>query len=142
MIRLLLVITPRFDSALLAALRSLQNKFILTCVDKSYNDFAIICKKHYLLTLLDELTGSSNYKETKTNSVALLIKHANYLRKNNIPDPLAQKRYVPYLYLILKAHKSPVAHRFIAGSRLSSLQPLSSLLTVILKLIADEANLI
>ena len=57
--------------------------------------------------------------------------HDTFMKSLGIEVPEDHKR-LPYLYWTPKLHKSPVKHRFIAGSSKCTTKQLSSLLTKIL----------
>ena len=61
----------------------------------------------------------------------MLNKHKSILNSFGI-DTNDDKLDLPYIYWILKMHKNPYKHRFIAGSAKRSTKPLSILLTKLL----------
>ena len=102
----------------------LQNKYVFVPADKAPNNIIIICKRH-IETLIKELgldncstpTGNSTYTSCQMSSEDIVNTHDKRL---------------PYLYWTPKLHKSPVKHRFIAGSSKCTTKQLPSLLTKIL----------
>ena len=87
-------------SLLFKNIESLQNYFVITYVDKSPDNYAIMGKAYYPQLLSNILTGnktfslSNNINNHKINNFHILLK----INDNNIFN-------YPYLVLILKFHK-------------------------------------
>jgi hypothetical protein len=128
--------------------RSLQKDFVFTFVDKGANNFAIMCKKHYLLTLQQEL-ATPTYTITPDTTLAITARHQQWLQERNLHQPMAKQTNpdeepeplpLPYLYASVKFHKDPPSVRFIAGARGSSLEVLSLWLTSAYRMLLPEAD--
>ena len=78
-------------------IRELQQHFIFTAVDKSNNDFAIICKKHYLQNIRNEHNTRTYEEITHTTIPALLTTHKTYLNNSFIKVDDTEP-YIPYLH--------------------------------------------
>ena len=75
-------------------------------------------------------TGNSTYTSCQMPSEDIVNTHDTFLKSLGIELSDVDKR-LPYLYWTPKLHKSPVKHRFIAGSSKCTTKQLSSLLTKI-----------
>ena len=101
---------------------------IFVPVDKAPNNIIIICKRYYTETLIKELELDNC--STPTGNSA----YTSFIKSLGIELSEEDKR-LPYLCWTPKLHKSPVKHRFIAGSSKCTTKQLSSLLTKILTVI-------
>ena len=125
-----------------ACLSDLHNKYVFLPADKAPNNIIIICKRYYIETLIKELgldnfsttTGNSTYTPCQMSSEDIVNTHDTFMKSFGIELSDDDKR-LPYLYWTPKLHKSPVKHRFIAGSSKCTTKQLSSLLTKILTVI-------
>ena len=125
-----------------ACLSDLHNKYVFVPADKAPNNIIIICKRYYIETLIKELgldnssttTGNSTYTPCQMSSEDIVNTHDTFMKSSGIELSDDDKR-LPYLYWTPKLHKSPVKHRFIAGSSKCTTKQLSSLLTKILTVI-------
>lgn len=130
-----------------ALLEVFKKDFVITCVDKSANNFAFICKKHYLASLQHELASSTTYVQRAQTTDGISVAHTAFLVSQHISPKAFLKRQrrgarttFPYLYLTLKLHKNPVALRTIAASHSAPLMPLSKLICHALNALLPEAN--
>ena len=120
----------------------LHNKYVVVPADKAPNNIIIICKRHYIETLIKKLgldncstpTGNSTYTSCQMSSEDIVNTHNTFMKSLGIELSEDDKR-LPYLYWTPKLHKSPVKHCFIAGSSKCTTKQLSSLLTKILTVI-------
>ena len=116
--------------------------FALIIVNKYTAAVIIICKRYYIKTLIKELglnncstpTGNSTYTSCQMSSEDIVNTHDTFMKSLGIELSDDDKK-LPYLYWTPKLHKSPVKHRFIAGSSKCTTKELSSLLTKILTVI-------
>ena len=117
-----------------ACLSDLRNKYVFVPADKAPNNIIIICKAYYIETLIKELgldncftpTGNSTYTSCQMSSEDIVNTHDTFMKSLGIELCEEDKR-LPYLYWTPKLHKSPVKHRFIAGSSKCTTKQLSSL---------------
>ena len=79
-------------------------------------------------------TGNSTYTSCQMSSEDIANTHDTFMKSLGVELSEEDKR-LPYLYWTPKLHKSPVKHRFIAGSNKCTTKQLSSLLTKILTVI-------
>ena len=125
-----------------ACLSDLHNKYVFVPADKAPNNIIIIYKRYYIETLIKELgldncstpTGNSTYTSCQMSSEDIVNTHDTFMKSIGIELSDDDER-LPYLYWTPKLHKSPVKHRFIAGSSKCTTKQLSSLLTKILTVI-------
>ena len=119
-----------------ACLSDLHNKYVFVPADKAPNNIIIICKRYYYIdTLIKELgldncstpTGNSTYTSCQMSLEDIVNTHDTFMKSLRIELSDYDKR-LPYLYWTPKLHKSPVKHRFIAGSSKCTTKELSSLL--------------
>ena len=132
------------NADLKACLSDLHNKYVSVPADKAPNNIIIILKRYYIKTLIKELafdncstpTGNSTYTSCQMPSEDIVHTHDTFIKSLGIELSDDDKR-LPYLYWTPKLHKSPVKHRFIAGSNSSkcTTKQLSNLLTIILTVI-------
>jgi hypothetical protein len=95
------------------ALRNLQSNFVVCPVDKTSHNLAICCKQWYLHRLSTEL-DSPSYSSVGESPQTILRRHEQW----NKDRGYTHKNVLPYLYYVLKAHKSPATGRGIAGTTL------------------------
>ena len=113
---------------------SLHDKFVITQVDKASNNFAVVCKKFYLLVLLKELgfnlvdfnpIGNVTYSPVDRQSKEIIDNHNNKLSSLFGMTVNEVNSKLPKLFWIPKLHTSPYKFRFIAGARNCSTKELS-----------------
>ena len=110
-----------------ACLSDLHNKYVFVPADKAPNNIIIIRKRYYIETLIKELgldncstpTGNSTYTSCQMSSKDIVNTHDTFMKSLGIELSDNDKR-LPYVYWTPKLHKSPVKHRFIAGSSKST----------------------
>jgi hypothetical protein len=120
-------------------LQYLKHHFIFTYIDKSANDFAIQCRKHYVQDLLREVNDNGTYVPVDSSMEDVVQEHQSWLQSEGIiqqDDKLENK--LPYLYIAPKFHK--VGKRYIAGSKGASLESLSLRVTQALKALAGDVD--
>ena len=125
-------------------LRKLNKKYIICSIDKASKNFAFVCKKFYVLTLLKELgfdcsslswSGNETYfpcdldesKYVEQISSTLLTKFNLNVEGNNM--------CLPHIFWNPKLHKNPYKARFIAGAKQCASKPLNILVNCCLRLL-------
>ena len=125
-----------------ACLSDLHSKYVFVAADKAANNIIIICKRYYIETLIKELgldnfstpTGNSTYTSYQMSSEDIVSTHDTFMK--SLGTELSDNdKGLPYLYWTPKIHKSPMKHRFIAGSSKCTTKQLSILLSKILTVI-------
>jgi hypothetical protein len=117
-------------------IKELQNKFIITPVDKATTNACFSCKKFYFNAIKNELNQSNNkcaYKVKTITTNDILHVHKQLLEKYKVKTVHDDTFTIPILYGIPKLHKLPHKYRYIAGAHNSSLKPLSIILLNALK---------
>ena len=125
-----------------ACLPDQHTKYVFVPADKARNNIIIIRKRYYIETLIKELgldncstpTGNSTYTSCQMSSEDIANTHNTFM-KSFVSELSDDHKRLPYLYWTPKLHKSPVKHRFIAGSSKCTTKQLSSLLTKTLTVI-------
>ena len=125
-----------------ACLSDLHNKYAFVPADNTPNNIIIICKRYFIETLIKELgldncsspTGNSIYTSCQM-SFADIVNARDTFMKSHVIELSDDDKRSPYLYWTPQLYKSPVKHRFIAGSSKCTTKELSSLLTKILTVI-------
>ena len=114
----------------LKSLQELHSKYVLVPADKASGNVIVVCKKHYLEVVLEEVNATTTYEQ-------LVNEHLKFMTASRIvvqPDC----RCLPQFYWLPKIHKKPYGARFIAASKTCTTKPLSKLLTSGLKLITNH----
>lgn len=114
-------------------LEKLKNKWVFTPTDKAANNITIVCKKHYMDLLDEEIFNSGNFIKSNESTISILDNHTKYLSKFN----LVTKPKIPFLYWTAKLHKTPYSQRFITSGRNCTTQPLSILVGYCLKTVLN-----
>ena len=127
-----------------AQLKKVTDKYVLTVADKAANNFIVVCKKFYMLTLCRELGVNFNEQGiTEVRGNGVYEKYSEHEHKIvKIHKMIAQKykctvgeadAVLPVIFATAKLHKVPIKFRFIAGARVCSMKQISVLLADILK---------
>ena len=120
-------------------LKTLQDKFVMTPIDKASGNIAFICKRFYAKVLMKELgidspsNASPTYKKINKDPNVIIENHTKYLSnmfKINVEDEF---KSLPKIYWLPKLHKSPIKFRFIIAASTNSIKPLAKPITSILK---------
>ena len=97
-----------------ASLALLQNKFIITTVDKASNNYSFICKRLYADRLWNELNSNTfelvNIPQNQLINNAIKFSYRYWI--NVLPSFLK----LPFFFGIPKFHKNPIKFRFITSS--------------------------
>ena len=126
------------DQVLINNLEQLQDKYVMTPIDKASNNIAFICKRYYIQVLIKELGLAGNHTDTymsiDSDLPTIIDKHTSELHqefKITTPDDM---KTLPDIYWIPKLHKTPVKARFIIASKKCTTKQLSKDITAIFKL--------
>ena len=107
----------------------------LVPADKAGGNVIVVCKKHYLEVILNELTavpdGPSTYVVTDRLGMDIVRKHVDDMKGLQIPIK-SEMEVLPSFYWLPKLHKTPYGNRFIAASNKCTTKPLSTILTTCL----------
>ena len=132
----------KIEGSVKRELERLKENFVITVADKAQNNLLLTCKKFYLSKLRDELTrpGQQTYVQIATTVNAINDSIIQFSASKNIRVPDTMKE-IPTIYWIPKMHKNPIGSRFIAGSRICALKPISKAFSKALKLILNHMRL-
>ena len=123
-------------------LERLKTLFVITVTDKAQNNLLFTCKRFYVSKIREELTrpGQQTYTISNMDTVTVNNRIVQFSTSKNIKVSDAMKE-IPLIYWIPKMHKSPVGSRFIAGSRICALKPISKAFSKALKLVLNHLKL-
>ena len=128
-------------------IKELQQKFILVVADKAANNFVLICKKFYVLTIMKELgidtmsfkcTGNITYKKEEKTENQLIQEHKNILKDEFKLTCNKKDQVIPKIFWNAKLHKAPSKARFIAGARHCTTKELSVKINKALQVIKEH----
>ena len=116
------------DPGVVRELSRLHENFVIVPAEKASNNYTLVCKRHYVSILTEELglnspPGNPSYNLTDFSASEVLGNHKSVLTSFGI-ETSDDELDLPYIYWIPKMHKNPYKHRFIAGS--SNLYPFFS----------------
>ena len=102
-------------------LKRLQERFVITVVDKASGNFAFTCRKFYFLKLAEELgldnanPGNDTYRFCPDDEQTICNRIIDDIAKFKIAPPDEQCK-LALLYQTPKFHKNPPKMRYIAGN--------------------------
>jgi hypothetical protein len=113
----------------------LHEDFVITTADKLNNNYVVVCKKHYVQQLLEDLSSGLFYVErlpvAESSAVAGIVDSLQQAVMASAPcmyhgsseERLRQLLHtIPYEAALVKLHKTPVALRFLACSGANGLK--------------------
>ena len=100
-----------------------------------------VCKKHYLNSCMKELLDGAAYSKATVNKEEIITNETEFCNKTGIISLMKAPR-VPNFHIRVKLHKKPIGFRFVAGSSKAPLAPVSQWLTLVLKAILVDTNLL
>ena len=131
------------DPLVLEELRCLQEKYVIVPIDKAANNFAFICKKYYITTLLKELGFPNNtcstYKLNSSDVQSIISANVEFCEHLGYKIS-AKEKTLPIVYWIPKMHKSPVGQRFIIASKVCTTKQLSKDVSKVFKLLFQQTR--
>jgi len=92
------------------AIKQLQDKFVITYIDKAANNYAIMCKSFYSNYIFKLLENNTIFKPIKDKSNTI-IKKVNAFYK--LLKLKIKNINFPYVIIVPKFHKTPIAFRSI-----------------------------
>ena len=120
-------------------LKRLQDKFVITVVDKAAGNYAFTCKKFYFSRLAKELgldgdsLGNETYEHVEATEEEIVAKIQADLLKFGIKSEENGNR-LALLYHNPKFHKNPTKFRFIAGNVGTAISTLDDMIAKVLKM--------
>ena len=123
-------------------LQELKDKYVITVTDKAQNNILFTCKRFYIAKVREELSspGQRTYQLDNISLEDIHSRITSFSASKNIRVTDDMKE-IPLIYWIPKMHKNPVGSRFIAGSKICSIKPLSQYFSKALKLILHHMKL-
>ena len=124
-------------------LNELHKKYVLVPIDKAANNVAIVCKKHYVDLILNEIgaTGTGNDAYVRSDKELDEVVSANVEYSERLRLPVDEKDLdLPVMYWTPKMHKIPSACRFIIASKHCSTKPVSKSLSAVFKRIYGQVE--
>ena len=125
-----------------AYLDQLHTKFVVVPIDKASNNVAIVCKRFYITSILDELGLPGNMSQTYeliSKSAASIIDENEHLVQSILGKDLDERsKTLPQIYWMPKMHYTPCRKRFIIASAHCSTKPLSKTVSKIFKHIFNQ----
>ena len=116
--------------------------YVLVPAEKAANIVIIVCKKHYVDTLVKELginnvnINNPTYIQIDDSFETIVKSHNQFITSVGL-EMSEEDQNLPYMYWTPKLHKSPYKHRFISGSSKCMTKDLLCLLTKVLSTIKD-----
>jgi hypothetical protein len=100
----------RSNVSAVSYLKKMKDIFAITRVDKLSHNLAMTCKRLYMYNLYQEITSNA-YSHVNLTFEEIMDAHDAFNNEYKYPSI----RILPYLYPIVKLHKTPIQFRFIAG---------------------------
>ena len=127
------------DAAVKKELAYFHTHFVLCPIDKAAKNIAVVCKRYYLNTLLQECMNNtlaySYIDNTSIDEICMEVK--DYMKSSKI-DVSNIKNKLPHIVLFPKFHKPKLSQRFVVSYANCSIKPLASRLTLALKAIYNK----
>lgn len=130
------------DQITKAYLDELHSKFVIVPIDKAANNVAVICKRFYLTSILEELGLPGNRSPTYelvSRSASSIIETNSELVQSTLGITLDEPSLsLPQIYWMPKMHYNPCRKRFIIASSRCSTKPLSKIVSKVFKHIFNQ----
>ncbi len=112
-------------------IKRISREFVITYMDKAPTNFIICCRKHYFLSICNDLSPlppavNTVFEQVARHSDNILADDNRFLQSLGIKTGNDD---LPKYALIAKLHKSPVSFRFLTLSHNTSLTPLAKRVT-------------
>lgn len=105
------------DKEDLKFIKDFQANFVIVPVDKSSNNYAIVCKKFYFQKIKEELLNQNFYSKINVKKDPILKKFAAFKKKCismfSYKFNYSNHQKIPFIFMMPKFHKVPVKFRFI-----------------------------
>ena len=127
------------------ALSELLSRFVLVSADKSENNVVIVCKRHYVKKLRDELAvkPDQTYLRDESKVTDVILMQMEKVKAFGVKfgiNVTKEQEKLATLYWTAKMHKDPTAERFIASSSKCVTKILSQLLSKCLKAVQEQLS--
>ena len=134
--------SAKIEGSMRRELEELKDKYVITVTDKAQNNILFTCKPFYISKVRDELNspGQRTYQLDHISLEDIHRRVSDFSASKNIRVTDDMKE-IPLIYWVPKMHKNPIGSRFIAGSKICSIKPLSQYFSKALKLILNHMKL-
>ena len=129
------------------SLKRVKSKYIICRVDKASNNYAFICKKFYIQTILNELgfnentfqsIGNETYQPCEADEEFYINQISSYLNDEFGITVEDENRKLARFFWNPKLHKTPYKARFIAGAKRCVTKSLNVFVNSSLKLLKNK----
>ena len=103
------------DPDVISTLDDIQSKFIIFPMDKATKNFAIVCKKYYANTIINELLPSNGYSPVSGNTNKIFDDITEFNKTLDINVKLDYSLELPHMTLYPKFHKPVLSQRFLVS---------------------------
>ena len=116
----------------------LQEKYVISVVDKAVKNYSFICKWYYLKMIYNEIgilnVNSNTYERVVESEADIIQNQINFLKSVKV-NVTAENTSLPFIYWNPKFHKDPVKARFIVSSSVCVTKQIAGFISKALKLI-------
>ncbi len=121
-------------------LKILQRPFVITYMDKCYNNFVFVCKKFYVSFVFSELNSPIGaYVVSNLAQSNILSFHLSFNKAHNFKGVKCGPRLL-FFCAVWKFHKNPIKPRFICAASFSFLSDVSKWLCSFFKAMFPIVN--
>ena len=124
-------------------LQNLQSKFVFVPIDKAANNVALVCKRFYVETILNEIgilgEGNPTYVSSELPKESIIEDNIQYSQRLRM-EPTDKELDLPIMYWTPKMHKTPTGKRFIIASKQCSTKKISTAVSLVFKMIFSQVE--
>jgi hypothetical protein len=126
------------DNDLNTELNYFHEFFVLCPIDKASKNVAIICKKYYVETIINECRlNTKSYSDVSTLSIDdIYSEQLQYLKRIGLKSDV--KDSLPHMVLFPKFHKPKLSQRFVVSYANCIIKPLAGNITLGLKAVYNQ----
>ena len=134
------VVSVFSDPSVEAELEYFHKYFVICPVDKASKNVAIICKRFYLDTILNEcMTNSISYSHiTESNTQEICKIQKTFMKDVLNIDDTNKDDVLPHIVLFPKFHKPKFSQRFVVSYACCTVKPIAQRLTLGLKAVYSK----
>ena len=129
------------DHSVKAELDYFHENFVICPVDKASKNIAVICKRHYLQTILNEcMNNSLSYSYITDFNINAICKIQNDFIKDdlNIKEHVSNHNSLPHIVLFPKFHKPKLSQRFVVSYASCTIKPVAERVNLGLKAVYSQ----
>jgi hypothetical protein len=121
-------------------LKILQRSFVITCMDKCWNNFVFVCKKFYVSSVFSDLNSPVGAYVVSNLAQSNILKfHLSFNNARNFKGVKCGPR-LSFLCAVWKFHRNPIKPRFICATSSTSLTDVSKWLCFFFKAMFPTVN--